>query len=210
MVLSTGPDDANGYATGGAVDHRDDIVTRWGHWYITGPRIPQPGLGTPIKAAPWLNTKFDAHSYPSPHSDVVALMVLEHQSRAMNLITYLGWEARTGASDARIDAIVKEFVRYFTFADEAPLPGPIEGSSGFAAQFQAQGPRDSRGRSLRDFDLQYRLMRYHCSYMIHSAAFDGLPARAKQVIAAQLTAALRDRDPAALEILKGTKPDLFR
>jgi hypothetical protein len=210
MVLSTGPDDANGYATGGAVDHRDEIRTRWGHWYITGPRIPQPGLGTPIKAAPWLTSKFDARNYLSPHSDVVALMVLEHQSRAMNLITYLGWEARTGASDARIDAIVKDFVRYFTFADEAPLPAPIEGSSGFAAQFQAAGPRDSRGRSLREFDLRDRLMRYHCSYMIYSAAFDALPARAKQAVAAQLTAALRDRDPAALEILKGTKPDLVK
>jgi len=210
MVLSTGPDDANGYATGGAVDHRDEIGTRWGHWYITGPRIPQPGLGTPIKAAPWLNSKFDAHNYPSPHSDVVALMVLEHQSRAMNLITYLGWEARTGASDGRIDAIVKDFVRYFTFADEAPLPGPIEGSSGFAAQFQAAGRRDSRGRSLRELDLRDRLMRYRCSYMIDSAAFDALPPRARQAVAAQMTAALRDRDPAALDILKGTKPDLFK
>jgi hypothetical protein len=210
MVLSTGPDDPNGYATGGAVDHRDDIGTRWGKWYITGPRIPQPGLGTAITAAPWLNKAFDAHSYLSPHSDVVALMVLEHQSRAMNLITYLGWEARTGASDARIDAIVRDFVNYFVFADEAPLPGPMQGSSGFAARFQAEGRRDWRGRSLRELELVHRLMRYRCSYMIDSAAFDGLPARARQAVAARMTAVLRDRDPAALEILRDTKPDLFK
>jgi len=210
MVLSTGPDDSNGYATGGAVDHRDDIGTRWGKWYITGPRIPQPGLGTAIKAAPWLSSAFDARNYLSPHSDIVALMVLEHQARAMNLITYLGWEARTGASDARIEAVVHDFVSYFTFADEAPLPGPIEGSSRFATRFEAEGPRDSRGRSLREFDLERRLMRYRCSYMIYSAAFDGMPPRAKRAVASQMTVALRERDPAALDILRDTKPDLFK
>jgi hypothetical protein len=209
MVLTTGPDDPNGYATGGAVDHRDDISTRWGKWYLTGSRIPTAGLGTAIEAAPWLNTAFDARTYLSPHSDIVALMVLEHQARAMNLITYLGWETRIGASDTRLDTIVNSFVDYFVFADEAPLPGRFEGSSGFAAKFQAQGKRDSRGRTLRELDLHQRLMRYRCSYMIDSAAFDALPARAKQKVAARMTAVLRDRDPAALEILKDTKPDLF-
>jgi hypothetical protein len=210
VVLTTGPDDAAGYATGGAVDHRDDIATRWGSWYLTGPRIPRHSLGTAITAAPWLAAKVDAQKYLSPHSDVVALMVLEHQARAMNLITYLGWETRTGASDARLDKIVRDFVDYFLFVDEAPLPGPIEGSSGFAAQFAAGGRRDAHGRSLRELDLVHRLLRYRCSYMIDSAAFDGLPARAKQAVAARMAVALRDRDPAALEILKDTKPDLFK
>ena len=210
MVLSTGPDDANGYATGGAVDGRDEISTRWGKWYITGPQIPKAGLGKAIKSAPWLNQAFDARAYLSPHSDVVALMLLEHQTRAMNLITYLGWETRIGASDARLDTIVDSFVNYFVFADEAPLPGQYEGSSGFAAKFQAGGKRDSRGRSLRDLDLETRLMKYHCSYMIDSTAFDALPARAKQKVAARMTAVLRDRDPAALEILRNTKPELFK
>jgi len=137
-------------------------------------------------------------------------MVLEHQARAMNLITYLGWETRIGASDARLDTIVDSFVNYFAFVDEAPLPGRYAGSSGFAAKFQADGRRDGRGRSLRELDLNTRLMTYHCSYMIESAAFDALPARARQKVAARMTAVLRDRDPAALEILKSTKPDLFK
>jgi len=136
-------------------------------------------------------------------------MVLEHQARAMNLITYLGWETRIGTTDARLDTIVDSFVDYFVFADEAPLPGRFEGSSGFAAKFQAEGKRDSRGRSLRELDLAQRLMRYHCSYMIDSAAFDALPARAKRKVAARMIAVLRDRDPAALEILEDTKPELF-
>ena len=174
-VLGPGPDDAAGYATGGAVDHRDEIRTRWGGWFVTGPGVPKANLGTVVSAPPWLAAKFDAAGFLSPHSDVVALMVLEHQARAANLITYLGWETRIGASDARIDAIVRDFVTYFTFEDEAPLPGPVQGSSGFAARFVAGGRRDSKGRSLRDFDLVHRLMRYRCSYMIDSAAFDALP-----------------------------------
>jgi hypothetical protein len=208
-VLSTGPDDAAGYATGGAVDHRDEIRTRWGGWFVTGPGVPKANLGTVVSAPPWLAAKFDTAGFLSPHSDVVALMVLEHQARAANLITYLGWETRVGASDARFDAIVRDFVAYFTFADEAPLPGPVQGSSDFAARFVAGGRHDSKGRSLRDFDLVHRLMRYRCSYMIDSAAFDALPARAKKAVAARLTAVLRDRDPAALEILRDTRRDLF-
>jgi hypothetical protein len=208
-VLSTGPDDAAGYATGGAVDGRDEIRTRWGGWFITGPLIPGAHLGTAITAPPWLASKFDAAGFPSPHSDVVALMVLEHQTRAMNLITYLGWETRIGASDTRVDAIARDLVAYFTFADEAPLPGPVQGSSDFAARFSASGRRDSKGRSLRELDLVHRLQRYRCSYMIDSAAFDALPARAKKAVASRLASVLRDRDPAALEIVRDLKPDLF-
>ncbi len=209
VVLSTGPDDAAGYATGGAVDHRHEILARWGGWFVTGQQVPKANLGTVVASAPWLAAKFDTGGFLTPHSDVVALMVLEHQARAMNLITYLGWEARVGASDARLDAIVRDFVAYFTFADEAPLPGPVQGSSGFATRFTADGRRDSKGRSLRDFDLVRRLMRYRCSYMIDSAAFDALPTRAKRAVAARMAAVLRDRDPVAFEILKDTKPDLF-
>jgi hypothetical protein len=209
VVLSTGPDDAAGYATGGAVDDRDDIRKRWGGWFITGPRLPKASLGTAITAPPWLTAKFDTAGFLSPHSDVVALMVLEHQARAMNLITYLGWESRIGASDARIDAIARELVSYFTFADEAPLPAPVQGSSDFAARFAASGRHDSKGRSLRDLDLARHLMRYRCSYMIETAAFDALPARAKKAVMTQMIAALRERDPAALEILRETQPQLF-
>ena len=137
-------------------------------------------------------------------------MVLEHQTHAMNLITYLGWETRVSTSDARFDRIVGDLAAYFTFADAAPLPGSIEGSSPFAAAFKAAGKRDGKGRSLRDFDLTRRLFRYQCSYMIDSAAFDALPARTKQAVAAQLSKLLSERDRDALAILKETKPDLFK
>jgi hypothetical protein len=179
-------------------------------------------MGTRLTSPPWLAAAFDATGYLSPHSDVVALMVLEHQAHAMNLITYLGWEARTGASEARLAAIITQLVDYFLFVDEAPLPGRIEGSSGFAERFAAQGPRDAQGRSLRQLDLEHRLMRYPCSYMVYTPAFDALPDAAKRAVAARMTTVLAGRDSdlryrrlpvaerlAALEILRSTKPDLF-
>jgi hypothetical protein len=66
--------------------------------------------------------------------------------------------------------------------DEAPLSSAVRGSSTFAQDFPGKGPRDKRGRSLRDLDLTRRLLRYPCSYMIYTDAFDGLPAAAKNAV----------------------------
>ena len=220
LVLSTGPDDAAGYATGGVTDHRDPIRTRWGSWYLTGRAIPRPNMGTPVSSPPGLASRFDLTGYLTPHSDVVALMVLEHQTHAMNLLTYLGWEARIGASQTRLDTIVHDLVDYLLFVDEAPLRGHVEGSSGFAERFASEGPRDTRGRSLRQFDLERRLMKYPCSYMIDSAAFDALPEPVKTRVYDRMLKVLAGRDAdkryarlsitdrqAVTDILRETKPD---
>jgi hypothetical protein len=90
-----------------------------------------------------------------------------------NFITRLGWKARI--ADGSIDSDLEALVRYMLFADEAPLREPIQGVSSFTKTFPDRGPRDSQGRSLRDFDLQTRLFRYPLSYMIYSRAFDALP-----------------------------------
>ena len=70
---------------------------------------------------------------------------------------------------------MNEFVDYLLFVDEALLKNRIEGKSGFAEKFVAASPSDDKGRSLRQLDLEHRLMRYPCSYMIYSPAFDAIP-----------------------------------
>jgi hypothetical protein len=127
-----------------------------------------------------LPERFSTSTYLTPHSDIVALTMFDHQMRMMNLITRAGWEARTEATTFK--KFINEFVDYLLFIDEAPMTAPLEGSSGFAATFTAQGPFDRRGRSLRQFDLTNRLMRYPCSYMIYSEAFAALPQKAKDAI----------------------------
>jgi hypothetical protein len=163
-----------------SADDRNPIEERWGGWFVSGEAVSKH-MG---------NTVFSETGERRPirseiHSDVAALMVFGHQMRMMNLITKLGWEARVAAHDRNpfdSDAAAKETVDYMLFLEEPKLPGKISGSAGFEKKFASMGPRDSRGRSLRDLDLETRLMRYPCSYMIYSEAFDGLPAEAKSAV----------------------------
>ena len=191
-------DNKNDYAQGWEVDHRTPIEDRWGGWYVTGAQVPAKHLGNvPVlhvprsyvraDVAPKLTAgseAFDTTAYLTPHSDIVALMVLNHQTRMTNLLTRLGWQSRIAAHDgAKAGAVLPPYVRdtahelvdYMLFVDEAPLPSPVRGASGFTKEFPSKGPRDSKGRSLRDLDLTRRLLRYPCSYMIYTEAFDALP-----------------------------------
>src|SRR5262249_13221813 len=146
-----------------------------------------------------LEGKFDMRGYLSPYSDIVALMVFEHQMHMMNLLTRFGWEIRLAKYqlqfpnadkkplqlDAVLETAAKEFVDSLLFINETQLPSKIEGTSGFAEKFASEGPFDSKGRSLRQFDREHRLMRYPCSYMIYSGAFDALPDEGKEAVYAR-------------------------
>src|SRR5262249_10468077 len=115
-----------------------------------------------------------------------------------------------------------EVVDYMLFIDETKLTDKVRGSSGFAERFSAAGVRDSIGRSLHELDLGRRLMKYPCSYLIYSPAFDQLPPLAKDPIyrrmwqilsgserQARYTSVLSLADRRAIvEILRETKPDL--
>jgi hypothetical protein len=188
-----------------------------------------------------LKRRIDVENYLAPSSDIVALMVLEHQTRMTNLITRVGWEARLALSDQkafnqalkepdgqigdstrrRIDNAAEALLKYTLFADEALLEAPVKGSPSFAKEFQEQGPRDHAGRSLRELDLTRRMFRYPCSFLIYSAAFDGLPVVVRDRFYRRLWEVLTgvDQTPvygrltssdrkAVYEILRDTKPDL--
>jgi hypothetical protein len=222
------------------MDHRTPTEERWGGWYVTGATGSQKHLGNLVladrraqevppfsveQALTTLAGRFDTSAYLSEHSDVVALLVFEHQARAMNLITRTGWLARIAASDpapahrARLTAAVNELVDYLLFVDEAPIDH-VRGTSGFAERFSAQGPRDSKGRTLRELDLQHHLMRYPCSYVVYSAAFDAMPESAREMVLRRMKRILSGEERATryahlaparqsvLEILRETKKDL--
>jgi hypothetical protein len=158
---------------------------------------------------------------------VAAHLVLTHQAGMTNLLTRAGWEARvvSGPEDAVaavMDGVAQEVVDHLLFIDEAPLPDRIRGNSGFAERFSARGPRDRKGRSLYELDLTRRLMKYPCSYMIYSPAFDALDPRVKDAIYRRMWDVLsaRDENPryrsalplgvrqSIVEILRDTKRDL--
>ena len=127
---------------------------------------------------------FDSDAYRAQSSDVAALLVLSHQTRMTNLLTRASWEARavdptlhppfvaTPQAEASIAAmmsgVANEVVDYLLFIDEAKLADRVRGSTGFAERFSTVGPRDRKGRSLHELDLNRRLMKYPCSYLIYS------------------------------------------
>jgi hypothetical protein len=239
------------------VDQTTPLEDRWGGWYVTGTHGKQTHLGNLIVSnrrdrasiannpagqnVTDLKGFLDTSAYLTPHSDIVALMVLEHQTGVHNRLTRASFLTRQalheqmrlnkelGRSEAfesdttyrRIRAACEPLVRYLLFSQEARLTEKVQGTSNFARDFPAAGPRDSRGRSLRDFDLERRLFKYPCSYLIYSEAFAHLPAAAKDYVYRRLHLVLTNRDSsrdfdhldaadrqAILEILRETKSDL--
>jgi hypothetical protein len=185
-VLTTFPRKSEmDYANGGVVDHYTPIERRWGGWYVTGRKVPGPhmanyplilpkGIEAPPRPRLSLEGQFDLSGYLTPYSDVAALMVLEHQAHFSNLVTRAVWEARLGET-LRIAEAADALADYMLFVDEAAIPSPIEGSSGFAEKFSARG-------ALYQLDLKTRLQKYPLSYMIHSPAFKGLPEAPKNLV----------------------------
>jgi len=192
-VLTTFPrKSANDYANGGFVDHYKPIAERWGGWYVTGKQVPARHMGnfpliiskpmaTPPPARESLVGQFNLDGYLTPYSDVVALMVLEHQAHFANLVTRVNYETRLG-EQSRIAEAADALAEYMLFVEEAKIPSPIVGSSGFTEKFSSLGPKDSQGRSLHELDLKTRLLKFPLSYMIYSPAFKGMADAPKQLV----------------------------
>lgn len=229
------------------------LSERFGGWYVTGGGLG-PHLGNrwlesfnaesplepsaePVRLGDW----FDIDDYLAPTSDVVAHLLLAHQTELHNQIARAGVEANraiayradmarlfgevseeTAASvQRRIQGPAEELVRALLFAGEAPFPGKVQGDSTFQQEFEQRGPFDDQGRSLRQLDLERRLLRYPLSYLIYSDSFDALPAETLAYVKRRMTQVLRqgdeefshlskeDRD-AILGILRSTKPGLLQ
>jgi hypothetical protein len=207
-------------------DQRTPLTQRWGGWYVSGRSNRFRHLGNRIGQG-WLESLYDqfyTSGYLTEYSDIVALMALEHQTQMSNLISRLDSETHfAGGLPTPARDTVNSLVDYLLFVDEASLPSRIIGTSGYAEKFADLGPRDRKGRSLRQFDLNHRLLKYPCSYMIYSDAFNALPSVAKDAIYARMWQILTggEKHPrytrlstadrqAILEILRDTKNDLPR
>jgi hypothetical protein len=200
-VLSTFPRKSDrDYANGFTVDHYRPIDQRWGGWYVTGTRVPARHMGNlplfmatlPEKAPAHVSLagQFDQTGYLTPYSDIVALMVLEHQLHFSNLVTRATWEARVG-DPMRVAEAAEMLADYLLFVDEAPIvDGPIVGSAGFAEAFVARGKKDAKGRSLRELDLKTRLQKYPLSCMIYSPQFQALPEAPKNLVMGRINRVL--------------------
>lgn len=225
------------------ITHRTPLADRWGGWFVTGQHGDQVHRGNLMGAEAFARQKtepnfagnkatladlaptFDPSRYLASTSDIVALLVLEHQVHMHNFITRLHFDAalqlKAYGHCNYIKSPLEAFLRYLLFVEETPLTAPVSGNVEFTEAFMKEGPRDAQGRSLRELDLRTRLFRYPCSYLIHSEAFAALPPELKTRLYRRLWDILSGEDTspewqrltasdrqAIREILADTLPDL--
>ncbi len=202
------------------------IKERWGGWYVTGVSS-DPHLGNrwvpsneanggkfPAKMSNLrqLGSLIDTSKYLQETSDIVALMVLEHQCSMHNLLTkaklnyrraiYFQESYRETDEDLTspegmpwktADRAGMEIVNSLLFTDEVTFGGDgIQGGEFFSKVFLERGVETSKGRSLRVLRLYERMFKYRCSYMIYSKSFHSLPPLVKERTFYHLKLALED------------------
>lgn len=205
------------------------LSVRWAGWFVTGKHGGQQHLGNlmigsddVVKSGstvdngniedlmPWVDTG----KYLTPHSDLVALLVLQHQVSLHNRLTDANHRARLQLHDSAasnrendfgknsiteedsfvLDQIAEQVVDGLLMVDRIKLSEAVSGTSDFASRFSRRGPRDGRGRSLRMLDLQKTLFTYPCSFLIYSKSFDSLPKPLLKFVGGRLMNVLKGED----------------
>lgn len=214
------------------VDFRTPFANRWGGWYVTGKhggtlhrgnvfaREQDDKLVVDFKHGANvtdLSPHFDTKRYLTNTSDIVALLVLEHQTAMQNTLTRASLNCRRMleyqknlqrdlkepvTDDLAYDSVrsvfessVKEIVDDLLFQGEAELPSGLEGSAGFQQAFLAGARRTSEGATLKAFSLNGHLFQNRCSYLIYSDAFYSLPMHLKRRVYERLGRILKANAP---------------
>ena len=239
MVVRSVLADAKGFPIFSAgsytTEQSSPIAERWGGWYVTGQHGELRHMGNAIavevekeKGGAKIDREAGANmdmedmgefinpaDYLVPSSDIVALMVLEHQVGMHNRLIEGNYvvrkaiyrdqeisreldEKRKGFSDTTrriIDHQAERILNYLLFADEVELTGGgLDSESTFVEDFQHNARVSKDGRSLKDFQLLKRIFKYRCSYMIYSTAFESLPKPLKSKIYQRLGEVLKGED----------------
>jgi hypothetical protein len=225
-----GPDGQPDFSQGSYLTTDESpIKERWGGWYVTGTHGRQRHMGNAFARrrgdqvdldtdsganVTSLANRLDTAPYLAATSDLVALMVMEHQTHLQNLIVKASYQTRialryeqalnkelgrpadyrSDSTVSRIASVCDPLVKAMLFCGETRLTDPITGTSGFAQRFSAEGPRDPQGRSLKQLDLKTRLLQYPCSWMIYSPLFDAMPQAARDYVYQRLSNILTGKD----------------
>lgn len=209
--------------------HSSPLEERWGGWYVTGQHgesVHRGNFQLPNKKRPKkpidntagqnltdLSERFEVSNYQTAHSDIVALMVFEHQIDSHNLMVRANYafqsdfhknQQDTGEATWKNEA--DELAMHLLFTDELQLDSPIQGTSSFQQDFQSLGPFDDQQRSLRQFDLKTRLFKFPCSYMVYSKTFEDLPSQVRDYVLGQIRRKLSEFTDATSATSPGKNP----
>ncbi len=224
--------------------HHTPFGTRWGGWYVSGAPVEMKHLANVFStrsreavSAGELEKVMPAGTHLAPGSDVLAMLLHDHQCKAVNVLMEANYRVRTVLHNAGGDKPVadrgipgddmemareqaQKVARFLLFTDEVALPAPVTGDAAFKKDFAAARKADKAGRSLKDFNLKTHLMQHRCSYMIYSAAFRGLPPAFQKIVFTELRSGLTiasgggaaahlpaDERKTVHEILSETVPD---
>lgn len=207
------------------------FAKRWGGWYVTGYTGAEDHQGNAFgaeiddrlaftlspKRPMELSEFFDTSDYLAATSDVVALLVFEHQMDMQNSLTRAALNCRKMLAyqhslqthfnepltdEPAYDSVksvfassVEDVVDHLLFRDAAPLPAGVVGAEAFRRTFTESAPRSRAGHSLKDLQLRERIFAQRCSYLIYSETFRALPPQMKSRILERLGAVLGGDDP---------------
>lgn len=213
------------------VDDETPFEQRWGGWYVTGYTGPENHRGNAFgteaagqlvfnlsaRRPAELSGFFDTSGYLAGTSDVVALLIFEHQLTVQNSLTRAAQSCRKMLEYQRslqmtfhdpvteepaYDSVksvfasaVEDVVDHLLFRGAAPLPEGVVGSEAFRRVFAQDAPRSRAGHTLKDLQLRERIFAQRCSFLIYSETFTALPGQLKDRILDRLHTALRDEDP---------------
>ncbi len=228
--------DANGEPLSGSgssnIAPSTPLAERWGGWYVTGTKAPFEHRGNltgkkiddfegpaaqPTRNLLSLEGVVDTRRYLLKTSDVVPLLMHDHQVHVHNVLSKANQDARIalhrwpamreilglpkdappqGSCLVVFDSQAEKVLDALLCRDEAAWPaGGIQGDGVFAPAYAKTRKPDAKGRSLRDLDLQTRLFRYRCSPLIYSESFATLPKELHDIILLRLSSGLRAFPP---------------
>jgi hypothetical protein len=187
------------------IGHQVPFDERWGGWLLSGEvgtarhmanalASVEDGKAT-LGQAKQPSKFFNAELHLRPDSDVLAMLLHDHQISMHHWMMEAHYRVRQGLHDAKVkdtsrasleaiesgeredlEACVDRLMRYLLFADEAPMGEESWKDGGdYRKVFLADRRQTVDGRSLKDLKLRERIFKYRCSYMIYSKAFAALP-----------------------------------
>jgi hypothetical protein len=187
------------------IGHQVPFEKRWGGWLVSGKVGSAKHMGNALASVEGRKPKllpakqpsefFDPDLHLRPDSDVLAMLLHDHQISMHHWMMEAHYRVRQGFFDAKVEdesrasleAIESEdredlercldrLMRYLLFADEAPMGEETWKDGGdYRKVFLTNRKQTSDGRSLKDLRMRERIFEYRCSYMIYSNAFAALP-----------------------------------
>lgn len=212
LLLRAFQTDASGKPVMGysVLNHETPYEKRWGGWFVVGTPAGFGHRGNLISTSDNERDKLEPNfrasltdlnnvarigEYATSTSDVIAHLVLAHQTYGLNLIIRVGVESRY---HRRSDAEDK-LLRYLVFEDEPPLPMPLHPEtarqSRYREWFEKQSHLATVGCSLRKFELTTRVFQHRLSYLIEHPLFLQLPFECRNRLYSRLRSGFLDSPP---------------